>query len=184
VDGNLVVARRRPPVTVRPDHGEATTVDYGEVGDVETVNPEVILTLLDRGFVPVVASLASDGDGRTLNINADTLAEAIAVALGAKKLILLTTSPGLLRDANDPTSLVPFADPHDLEALLASGNISGGMRPKLEACIRAVRGGVLRTHIIDGRAPDSILMEVFTGAGCGTMIVNEKEKSTYQEREL
>ena len=184
VDASLIVAKRRPPVTVVPDEGGETTVDYGEVGDVVKVNPAVLLTLLDKDFVPVVASLAADGAGRTLNLNADTLAESIAVALSAKKLIFMTTSPGLLRDQNDPTSLVPFADPQDLEALLANGGVAGGMRPKVEACIRAVRGGVRRTHIIDGTVPDSLLMEVFTGAGCGTMIVNRKEKANYREQEL
>ncbi len=184
VDGSLVVAKRRPPVTVTPDEGGETIVDYGEVGDVVLVNPAVLLTLLDKDFVPVVASLAADGAGRTLNLNADTLAESIAVALAAKKLVFLTTSPGLLRDQDDPTSLVPFADPNDLEALLENGTVAGGMRPKIEACIRAVRGGVRRTHIIDGTVPDSLLMEVFTGAGCGTMIVNKKEQADYREQEL
>jgi acetylglutamate kinase len=94
-------------------------------------------------------------------------------------LLFLTGAPGVLRDRNDPSSLVTFADPDDLAALMAGGSIAGGMRPKVEACIRAATGGVERTHIIDGRLPDSILLEVFTGAGCGTMIVGRKEKATY-----
>jgi hypothetical protein len=130
--------------------------------------------------VPVVASLAADAEGRPLNINADTLAEALARALGAKKLIYLTGAPGLLRDADDPSSLVAFAGPAELEALLEAGAVKGGMRPKVEACMRAVAGGVRRTHIIDGRAPDALLIEVFTGGGSGTMIVAEPERRDYE----
>jgi acetylglutamate kinase len=112
-------------------------------------------------------------------VNADTVAESLAVALGAQKLIFLTGAPGVLRDRSDPSTLVTFADPDDLASLMASGVLAGGMRPKVEACIRAATGGVERTHIIDGRAPDALLLEVFTGAGCGTMIVGRKEKATY-----
>jgi acetylglutamate kinase len=143
------------------------------------VNPAVLTTLMDGRFVPVVASLAGDDEGNVYNVNADTVAESIAIALRAQKLIYLTSVPGVLRDRNDPSSLVAFADPDDLAELMASGALAGGMRPKVEACIRAATGGVERTHIIDGLAPDSILLEVFTGAGNGTMIVGRKEKATY-----
>ncbi len=179
VDADLIAARRRPPVTVVDDAGVSREVDYGHVGDVDRVDPRVLLTLLDARFVPVVASLAGDGEGQVFNVNADTVAEALAVALKAQKLLFLTGAPGVLRDRADASSLVTFADPDDLAALMSSGAIAGGMRPKVEACIRAATGGVERTHIIDGRLPDSILLEVFTGAGCGTMIVGRKEKATY-----
>jgi len=178
-DADLLTARRRPPVRVVDDNGTAHEVDFGHVGDIELADPRVLITLLDARFVPVVASLAGDGDGNVFNVNADTVAESLAVALKAQKLIFLTGAPGVLRDRDDPTSLVTFADPDELAALMASGALSGGMRPKVEACIRAATGGVERTHIIDGRAPDSVLLEVFTGAGCGTMIVGRKEKATY-----
>ncbi len=179
VDADLLSARRRPPVTVVDDAGVSREVDFGHVGDVDRVDPRVLLTLLDARFVPVVASLAGDGEGQVFNVNADTVAESLAVALKAQKLLFLTGAPGVLRDRADPSSLVTFADPDDLAALMSSGAIAGGMRPKVEACIRAATGGVERTHIIDGRLPDSILLEVFTGAGCGTMIVGRKEKATY-----
>jgi acetylglutamate kinase len=179
VDADLLTARRRPPVRVVDDDGSAREVDFGHVGDIELADPRVLTTLLDARFVPVVASLAGDGDGNVYNVNADTVAESLAVALKAQKLLFLTGAPGVLRDRDDPTSLVTFADPDELAALMASGALSGGMRPKVEACIRAATGGVERTHIIDGRAPDSLLLEVFTGAGCGTMIVGRKEKATY-----
>lgn len=179
VDGHLLTARRRPPVQVKDDAGVTREVDYGHVGDIEAVDTGVLRTLLDGRFVPVVASLAGDDDGHVYNVNADTVAESLAVALKAMKLIFLTGAPGVLRDRNDPSSLVTFADPDDLAELMASGALAGGMRPKVEACIRAATGGVERTHIIDGRAPDALLLEVFTGAGCGTMIVGRKEKATY-----
>jgi acetylglutamate kinase len=179
VDGELLTARRRRPVRVVDDAGVSREVDYGHVGDVDRVDPRVLTTLLDARFLPVVSSLAGDADGNVYNVNADTVAESLAVALQAQKLLFLTGAPGVLRDRDDPSSLVTFADPDDLAALMADGAIAGGMRPKVEACIRAATGGVERTHIIDGRLPDSILLEVFTGAGCGTMIVGRKEKATY-----
>lgn len=179
VDADLITARRRPPVKVVDDAGVSREVDYGHVGDVERVDPRVLTTLLDARFMPVVASLAGDSDGNVYNVNADTVAESLAVALKAQKLIFLTGAPGVLRDRNDPSSLVTFADPDDLATLMSNGSLVGGMRPKVEACIRAATGGVERTHIIDGRLPDSLLLEVFTGAGCGTMIVGRKEKATY-----
>ena len=179
VDGDLLTARRRPPVRVVDDNGVERTVDYGHVGDIAGVDPRVVTTLLDGRFVPVIASLAGDGDGNVYNVNADTVAESVAVALRAMKLIFLTAVPGVLRDRNDSATLVTFADPDDLAELMASGALAGGMRPKVEACIRAATGGVERTHIIDGRAPDALLLEVFTGAGVGSMIVGRKEKATY-----
>ncbi len=179
VDADLITAHRRAPVKVVDDAGKTQTVDYGHVGDLDRVDPRVLRTLLEARFVPVVASLAGDGDGNVFNVNADTVAESLAVALRAQKLIFLTGAPGVLRDREDPSSLVAFADPDDLASLLASGAVAGGMRPKVEACIRAATGGVERTHIIDGRVADALLLEVFTGAGCGTMIVGRKEKATY-----
>jgi acetylglutamate kinase len=170
---------RRPPVRVTDDAGVERTVDYGLVGDIERVDSRVLLTLMDARFVPVISSLAGDADGNVFNVNADTVAESIAIALKAQKLIFLTGAPGVLRDRTDPATLVTFADPDDLQELIANGAVAGGMRPKVESCIRAATGGVERTHIIDGRAPDALLLEVFTGSGCGTMIVGRKEKATY-----
>ena len=184
VDADLLTASRRPPVRVTDDQGRERVVDYGHVGELEAVDVRVLTTLLDGRFVPVVASLAGDREGQVYNVNADTVAERLAIALNAQKLIFLTGAPGVLRDRTDPTSLVTFADPDDLAQLVANGVLSGGMRPKVEACVRAATGGVERTHIIDGRAPDSILVEVFTGSGAGTMIVGKKEKATYVGAEL
>lgn len=177
IDADLATARRRPPRSVTQDDGGEAVVDYGHVGDIAEVDPRVLLHLLDARFVPVVASLAGDHDGNVYNVNADTLAQELAVALGAQKLVFLTAAPGLLRDRSDPVSLVTFADARDLEPILASGAVAGGMRPKVEACLRAAARGVERTHIVDGRSPDALLLEVFTGAGVGTMIVEKKERT-------
>jgi acetylglutamate kinase len=179
VDAELLTAHRRPPVTLQDDSGAMTRVDYGHVGDIDRVDTRVLVTLLDARMMPVVASLAGGDGADVYNVNADTVAESLAVALGAQKLIFLTGAPGVLRDRTDPSTLVAFADPDDLASLMANGALAGGMRPKVEACIRAATGGVERTHIIDGRTPDALLLEVFTGAGCGTMIVGRKEKATY-----
>lgn len=179
VDADLITAHRRPPVSLVDDDGRTREVDFGHVGDVDRVDPRILITLGESRFVPVVASLAGDDEGSVYNVNADTVAESLAVAVRAQKLIFLTGAPGVLRDRNDPSTLVTFADPDDLAGLMASGALAGGMRPKVEACIRAATGGVERTHIIDGRTPDALLLEVFTGAGCGTMIVGRKEKATY-----
>ena len=179
VDADLLSAHRRRPIRVVDDEGVERVVDYGLVGDIDSVDPRVLRTLMDARFVPVVSSLAGDAEGQVYNVNADTVAETLAIALGAQKLVFLTGAAGVLRDRTDPATLVTFADPDDLAGLMASGALAGGMKPKVEACIRAATGGVERTHIIDGRVPDALLLEVFTGAGCGTMIVGRKEKATY-----
>lgn len=179
VDGDLITARRRLPLRIMDDEGVERTVDFGHVGDIDKVDPRLLTTMLDARFVPVVSSLAGDAEGNVYNVNADTVAEAIAVAVGAQKLIFMTGAPGVLRNREDASTLVTFADPDDLAELMNSGALVGGMKPKVQACVRAATGGVERTHIIDGRAPDALLLEVFTGAGCGTMIVGRKEKATY-----
>jgi acetylglutamate kinase len=184
MDGGTVLALRRPPVNVTAEDGQERLVDFGHVGDIQEVNGSLLETLLAEGYMPVIGCLAADDKGNPLNVNADIFAESIAVALQAKKLIFLTDQPGILRDPKDSTSLVPFADAGDVQALEAEGVLTGGMRLKANACVRASTGGVKRTHIIDGGLPDSLLIELFTGEGCGTMIVNEKEKQVYQETEL
>lgn len=183
VDADLITAHKRPPVEISVN-GATEMVDFGHVGDIDSVDPRIIHTLLAARFVPVIASLAGDQDGRVYNVNADTVAESLAVALKAQKLIFLTGAPGVLRDRNDPATLVAFADPEELGNLIASGAIQGGMLPKVEACIRAATNGVERTHIIGGKGTDALLLEVFTGSGCGTMIVGRKEKAAYIDVDL
>ncbi|HPK65015.1 MAG TPA: acetylglutamate kinase [Thermoanaerobaculia bacterium] len=167
IDGNLLTASQRPPVTAA--NGEL--VDYGHVGDLEAVDIRLLARLAEAGFVPVIASLAAAADGAPLNVNADTVAAALAVALGAAKLILAVAVPGILERADDPHSVISLVDLPGLEALAAAGALSGGMLPKAAAIRQALAGGVPRVHVIPAGAPDALLAEVFTNEGVGTMVV-------------
>lgn len=168
-DGGLLQARRRPGLV------DGEEVDLGLVGDVVQVNPGAVLDLLDAGRIPVVSTVAPDIDDPTqvLNVNADTAAAALAIALGARKLVILTDVEGLYTRWPDKSSLVRRLQVSALARLLPS--LDSGMRPKMEACWRAVTGGVGRAHVIDGRAPHSILVEVFTDDGIGTMVLPDHE---------
>ena len=148
-------------------------VDLGFVGDVTEVNPEILTTLLDQGFIPVVSTVAlgEPGDSSRYNINADTAAAKIAVALNAEKFVQLTNVPGVLRDVNDPSTLIKRISRVAIPSLIATNIISSGMIPKIECCLAALDGGVPRTHIIDGRVPHSLLIEMFSDRGIGTMIL-------------
>ena len=165
-DAGLLGARRRQS---RDEDGNV--VDLGLVGDVESVNPSAITDILDAGRIPVVSTVAPDLDteGQVLNVNADTAASAIAVALHAHKLVVLTDVEGIYANWPDRDSLLSQLTLSDAKELLAK--VDSGMVPKLEACIRAVRDGVPQAHIIDGRQPHSLLLEVFTDEGIGTMVV-------------
>jgi acetylglutamate kinase len=174
VDAGLVVAKKRA----------VGAVDYGFVGDIESVDPKVLTTLLDAGMTPVVACLGADAEGSVLNINADSVAEAVARALKAEKLVVVTDTEGILQDVGNPSSLVSYADIEEVSAMKSSGRLTGGMLPKVAACIRALQGGVRRTHIINGLKPGALLRETFTNAGCGTMIVEKRERQAYQAVEL
>ncbi len=144
--------------------------ELGFVGDVESINPTILQALLDDEFVPVVATIGTDANGQAYNINADTVAGAIAEALGAEKLVYLTDIEGLRRVVSDPDSLIRQTTPDELDALMADGTIAGGMIPKVESCVQAVRNGVRRAHILDGRIPHVLLLEIFTDEGIGTMV--------------
>ena len=168
-DAGLLQAKRRHATV----DGEA--VDVGLVGDVVKVNPAAVLDIIEAGRIPVVSTVAPDIDDPTtvLNVNADTAAAALAVALRARKLIVLTDVEGLYRNWPDRDSLVRQITVAALEELLPS--LESGMKPKMEACLRAVRGGVPQAHVIDGRQPHSMLSEIFTSAGIGTMVLPDKE---------
>ncbi|MBO0853506.1 MAG: acetylglutamate kinase [Nocardia sp.] len=161
-DARLFTATRR---TVTVD-GEQT--DIGLVGDVTSVNPDAVLDLIRAGRIPVVSTIAPDADGVVHNINADTAAAALADGIGAEKLVVLTDVEGLYTNWPDRSSLTTHIDTDALAALLPS--LDAGMVPKMEACLRAVRGGVPGAHVIDGRVPHSVLLELFTGEGIGTMV--------------
>lgn len=152
---------------------EKDGVDLGFVGDVTEVNPELLQTLLSQGYIPVVSTVAigEQGDMNRYNINADTAAAKIAVALKAEKFVQLTNVPGLLRDVNDPSTLISKLDHTAIPSMVATGVISAGMIPKIECNLEAIKGGVPRTYIIDGRVPHALLLEMFSDRGIGTMIV-------------
>ncbi len=168
VDAGLITAHKRGPVKV-----EGEMVDYGFVGDIDLVDESVLKKLLDSGLMPVVSPLSADDKGQLLNINADTVAAAIGAALGAEKLILCTGAPGILENVADPGSVISYTDLKGLDALRKSGAIKDGMLPKAKAIEEAIRGGVRRVHVISYDAPDSILTEVFTNEGMGTLIVSD-----------
>jgi acetylglutamate kinase len=168
VDAGLIRARRRPPVDV-----DGESVDYGFVGDVIAVDPSVITRQLEAGLMPVVSPLSADDDGCVLNINADTIAARLGAALGAEKLILCTGAPGILEDLKDPSTLVSYTDLEGLRRLERAGSLADGMLPKANAIESAIRGGVRRVHVISYKAADSVLAEVFTNEGTGTLIVED-----------
>ncbi|MEM9208548.1 MAG: acetylglutamate kinase [Pseudomonadota bacterium] len=169
VDAGLIRANKRPPVT----RADGDSVDYGFVGDVESVQADVLRTQLDNGLMPVVSPLSCDPSGTLLNINADTVAAAIAAELGAEKLIFSTGAPGILRDRNDAESLISYVDRQALAELRESGSLAAGMLPKAAAIDAAIRDGVRRVHIISYKNPDSLLLEVFTNEGTGTLVVDD-----------
>jgi len=174
-DGHLVTARKRPvQVVCDPSTGQTREVDFGHVGDIIDVRVDVLRHLLAGEFVPVICSLAADAAGRVLNVNADTIASRIAVQIEAAKYFLLTNVDGVFRDPRDANTLQSYLDLAQLDELIQSGAISGGMLPKLAACTEALRGGVPRVHIINGTVPDSLLGEVFTNEGCGTLLVEKR----------
>jgi acetylglutamate kinase len=158
-DANLFIAERDA------DHG-----DIGFVGKITQVNPEIITTLVAAGYIPVVSTIAVGTDGQAYNVNADTAASALAIALQAEKFILMTDVPGVFSRFPDPDSLLSELTTSEARELIASGVVGTGMIPKLEACIAAVEDGVPRAHILDGRAAHSLLVELFTAQGVGTMV--------------
>ncbi len=162
-DGNLLYANRI-------DLEDGT--DMGHVGEVSSVHPEIIKVLCEAGLIPVIAPIATDGAGATWNVNADLAAGEVAAALEAEKLVFLTDMPGLLRDKDDPGTLIQELPVAEVAQLKEHGVIAGGMIPKVDACITGLEGGVRKTHIIDGRVPHALLLEIFTEKGLGTLVTH------------
>ncbi|MBX7058474.1 MAG: acetylglutamate kinase [Leptospirales bacterium] len=177
-DGGLAVAQPHSLQRTN-ERGQLEEVSLGLVGTVsaEDIDPSLIRALEQNDFVPVIAPVAADRQGRGLNVNADTMAGAIASALRAEKLILLTDTPGVLAEGKTVTGL----SPRDVERMKNDGTISGGMIPKVDCCLLALLSGVKRTHIIDGRVPHALLLEVFTDRGVGTLISNDFDKARNPE---
>ncbi|MDK2795903.1 MAG: acetylglutamate kinase [Archaeoglobaceae archaeon] len=167
-DGLLIVAEKK--VMKLKKGMEEMMVDLGFVGETKLVNPEILRILLDNGFIPVVSPVSADLEGNVYNLNADSVAGDIASALKAKKLIMLTDVPGILRDVNDRSSLISRIKLSELEELLEKGALKGGMLPKVDAIARALRGGVEKVHVIDGSRKHAILLELFTKEGIGTLV--------------
>ena len=167
-DAGLITARKK---LLPADVDEQ--VDLGHVGEVEKVNPEIIETVKNRGYIPVIAPIGVGKDGCSYNINADYVAGAVAGALKANKMVLLTDVEGIFADRSDPKSLLSVIKSGEVPDLISQGVIAGGMIPKVECCVYALKNRVGRTHIIDGRILHSILLEVFTDEGVGTMVVND-----------
>jgi acetylglutamate kinase len=166
-DAGLMTAERRPAMI------DGEEVDIGLVGDVVAVDPSAVLALVDAGRIPVVATVARGRDGLTYNVNADTAAAAVAVGLAAEKLVVLTDVEGLYADWPASTEIVSQISTDELAVVLPS--LSSGMVPKMEACLRAVEGGVPRAHVLDGRVPHALLLEIFTSEGIGTMVLPGKD---------
>jgi acetylglutamate kinase len=158
-DANLIKARPQNDAGI------------GFVGDVSSIDASVLESLVNSGYIPIVSSVAADETGQAYNINADTVAGELAAALGAEKLILLTDTPGILQDYHDPSSLIAKLDIQQARNLIESGVVSGGMIPKVNCCVRSLAQGVRAAHIIDGRIPHALLLEIFTDAGIGSMLV-------------
>lgn len=159
-DGNLITAKPRP-----------TEDGVGFVGDVGRIDPALVGSLVEAGYIPVVSSVAGDATGQAYNINADTVAGELAAALSAEKLVLLTDTPGIMRDFKDPSTLIDRLDIHQARELIADGTVAGGMIPKVTCCVRSLAQGVRAATILDGRMPHALLLEIFSDAGIGTMLV-------------
>ena len=178
IDAGLIRAHRRPPV----ERDGKAPVDYGFVGDIDAVDADILRKQLDNGLMPVVSPISCDESGVVLNINADTVAAAIAAELDAEKLILATGAPGILEDVNDPQSLISYIDRAALDALKADGKLADGMLPKAAAIDAALANGVNRVHVISYKLADSLLLEVFTNEGTGTLVVNSTDALTPAEQ--
>ncbi len=172
VDGNIIQAEKRPPKEiVNRQTGISETIDFGNVGDILEINANLLSLLLDANYLPVVSSLGADANGAVFNINADTIASAIAVQLKAEKLVVLSDVNGIYLDPNDETSKLSRLSAREAENLIESGKASGGMIPKLESLIAVLASGVKSAHIISGNKRNALLSEVFTDEGTGTMLI-------------
>jgi acetylglutamate kinase len=169
VDAGLIRAHKRAPA--RMAGGSDEMIDYGFVGDIDAVHTKVIEKLLDNGLMPVVSPLSADSSGTLLNINADTVAAAVGGALAAEKLLLCTGAPGILERVEDAGSVISYTDLKGLKALREQGSLKDGMLPKATAIENAIRSGVRRVHVISYKSPDSLLAEIFTNEGTGTLVV-------------
>ena len=180
IDGDIIIAQKRAPVElIDKKTGKKNNIDYGHVGDITSINIELLEVLLGHNYIPVISSLADDGEGNILNVNADTVASHVAGAVKAYKYITMTNVGGILRDVNNPDSKISYISKNDALKMIDRGKIKGGMVPKIKECIRALDNNVNRVHILNGFERNSLLIEVFTSKGNGTMILNDREIEEY-----
>ena len=178
IDGGMIVTKKRE----KNKDETGALIDYGYVGDISSVNMDILNTQLDAGYIPIISSLTANTDGVILNVNADTIAATIAYELSAEKLILMTSVPGILMDTNDKTSLISYINHDSLKKMKSNGKLTDGMLPKAEAIGLALDNGVSRVHIISSNSEDSLLTEIFTNHGTGTLIVKDLTNLTTKEQ--
>ena len=178
IDGGMIVTKKREKI--KDETGDL--IDYGYVGDISSVNMDILNTQLDAGYIPIISSLTANADGVILNVNADTIAATIAYELSAEKLILMTSVPGILMDTNDKTSLISYINHDSLKKMKSNGKLTDGMLPKVDAIGLALDNGVSRVHIISSNSEDSLLTEIFTNHGTGTLIVKDLTNLTTKEQ--
>ncbi|MTI80781.1 MAG: acetylglutamate kinase [Firmicutes bacterium] len=174
-DASLIEAAKKMGTVRHPD-GHVESCDIGYVGEVNQINPAIVHTLIGEGYIPVISPLGVGEDGQSYNINADTVAGKLAESLQAAKLMILTDVEGILKDKDDSSTLLSIIHTNEIDQLINQDIIAGGMIPKVECCVSAITNGVKSTHILDGRVPHSLLLEVFTDKGVGTMVVPEKKE--------
>ena len=178
IDGGMIVTKKRE----KNKDETGALIDYGYVGDISSVNMDILNTQLDAGYIPIISSLTANADGVILNVNADTIAATIAYELSAEKLILMTSVPGILMDTNDKTSLISYINHDSLKKMKSNGKLTDGMLPKADAIGLALDNGVSRVHIISSNSEDSLLTEIFTNHGTGTLIVKDLTNLTTKEQ--
>ena len=178
IDGGMIVTKKREKIKDKT----GALIDYGYVGDISSVNMDILNTQLDAGYIPIIISLTADADGVILNVNADTIAATMAYELSAEKLILMTSVPGILMDKNDKTSLISYINHDSLKKMKSNGKLTDGMLPKVDAIGLALDNGVSRVHIISSNSEDSLLTEIFTNHGTGTLIVKDLTNLTSKEQ--
>lgn len=172
-DSKLIEAKKKAPhLVVNGSTGEERLVDLGHVGEIRSINPALLDVLTNKNYIPIISPIGVDDEGEALNLNADTVAGDMASKIDAEKLIILTDVPGILEDPKDPDSLIRKTNIDEIKELIKDGTITEGMLPKTMTCINAIEGGVSSAHIIDGRVKHSLLLEIFTKKGIGTMITS------------
>lgn len=173
IDAGMIKAHKRAPLYLGEENGMPKLLDFGQVGDIDQIDPKLLNLLLDHQYVPVIAPLTGNPDGSVYNTNADTIAAMVAQTLNAEKLFFLLRVPGLLRDVQQPSSLITYAPLSKLDEMESRGEVSGGMLPKVSAIRSAIQGGVRSVHLVSGIQPDAMLVEIFTNEGSGTQITRE-----------